>query len=204
MFCALHLHSKFVSSALANGEKIYIAIRYSKLWLNTTLNEGVNLKHELIGQILGFIMAHSAAIGDSLAEHELMVPYIITINNGKRESIEFEAETQQQAVNAAEKKLSELSLSVEAWSYSQDGLVTLDNGEKQDVFFFKVWTKGMSEPLQAYQMYRKQPFKLIGNIQILNYSESGLLANMQKQFSAGINEGIESHPTGSKKWESWL
>lgn len=163
------------------------------------LNEGVILKREVIGQILGFIMAHSAAIGDSLAEHELMVPYVITINNGKRESMEFEAETQQQAVSTAEKKLPELSRSVEAWSYSQDGLVTLDNGEKQDVFFFKVWAKGMSEPLQAYQMYKKYPFKLIGNIQILNYSESGLLAKEQEQFSAGINQGIESHPTGSKK-----
>jgi hypothetical protein len=168
------------------------------------LNEGVNLKHEVIGQILGFIMAHSAAIGDSLAQHELMVPYVITINNGKRESIEFEAETQQQGVNTAEKKLSELSQSVEAWSYSQDGLVKLDSGEKQDVLFFKVWVKGMSEPLEAYQMYRKYPFKLIGNIQILNYSESGLLSQGQEQFSEGINEGIESHPTGSKKWESWL
>lgn len=149
-------------------------------------------------------MAHSAAIGDSLAENNFMVPYVITINNGKRESMEFEAETQQQAVNAAEKKLPKLSRSVEAWSYSQDGLVTLDSGEKQDVFFFKVWVKGMSEPLEAYQMYQKTPFKLEGNIQILNYSESGLLADKQDQFSVGINEGIESHPTGSKKWESWL
>ena len=162
------------------------------------------MKHEVIGQILGFIMAHSAAIGDSLAQHELMVPYVITVNNGKRENIEFEAETQQQAVNAAEKKLSELSQSVDAWSYSQDGLVTLDSGEKQDVFFFKVWVKGMSEPLQAYQMYRKHPFKLSGNIQILNYSESGLLSQEQELFAEGINEGIEAHPTGSKKWESWL
>ena len=162
------------------------------------------MKHEVIGQILGFIMAHSAAIGDSLEQHQLMVPYAITVNNGKRESIEFEAETQQQAVNAAEKKLSELSKSVEAWSYSHDGLVTLDSGEKQDVFLFKVWVKGMSEPLQAYQMYRKYPFKLLGNIQIQNYSESGLLAKEQEKFITGINEGIESHPTGSKKWESWF
>lgn len=64
-------------------------------------------------------MVHSAAIGDSLAQHELMVPYVITVNNGKRESIEFEAESQQQAVNAAEKKLSELSQSVEAWSIAK-------------------------------------------------------------------------------------
>ena len=62
----------------------------------------------------------------------------------------------------------------------------------------------MSEPLQAYQMYKKHPFKLIGNIQILNYSESGLLTKEQEQFSAGINQGIESLPTGSKKWALWL
>ena len=109
------------------------------------------MKHEVIGQILGFIMAHSAAIGDSLAQDELMVPYVITVKNGKRESVEFEAETQQQAINAAEKKLSELSHSVEAWSYSHDGLVTLDSGEKQDVFSLKC---GLRECLSRYRLIK--------------------------------------------------
>ena len=162
------------------------------------------MNQELIGQLLGFIMAHSAAIGDSLEADELLVPFVITENKGERKSLEFEADTQELAVAKAEQKLTELSNDVEAWSYSQDGLVTLEDGSKQDVFFFKIWSKGMSEPLQAYQMYQKHPFKLIGSVQILNYVESGLSADDQEAFIVGLHNGISAHPTGSEKWESWF
>jgi hypothetical protein len=162
------------------------------------------LNHELVGQLLGFIMAHSAAIGDSLEANELLVPFVITENEGERKNVEFEADTQELAVAKAEKKLTELTNSVDSWSYCQDGLVTLQDGSKQDVFFYKILSKGMSESLQAYQMYQKQPFKLIGNIQILNYTESGLSADQQEAFIAGLDNGISAHPTGSEKWESWF
>lgn len=162
------------------------------------------MNHELIGQLLGFIMAHSAAIGDSLELNELLVPFVITENKGERISLEFEADTQELAVAKAEKKLAELSNDVDAWSYSQDGLVTLQDGSKQDVFFYKIWSKGMSEPLQAYQMYQKHPFKLIGNVRILNYTESGLSADHQEAFIAGLDNGISAHPNGNEKWESWF
>jgi hypothetical protein len=97
-----------------------------------------------------------------------------------------------------------LSATVDAWSYSQDGLITLDDGSQQDVFVFKVRAEGMSEPLQAYQMYQKHPFKLLGNVQIQNYSEAGLLSEQQADFIDGLDAGIDAHPTGSQKWESWL
>lgn len=159
------------------------------------------MNHELVGQLLGFIMAHSAAIGDSLEVNELLVPFVILENGSERSSIDFEAETQELAVSLAEKKLPELNKTYESWSYSQDGLVTLQDGTKQDVFFYKIWTRGMPEPLQAYQMYQKHPFKLLGNVQIINYAESGLSAEQQEAFIKGLDSGINSHPTGSNKWE---
>ncbi len=159
---------------------------------------------ELTAKLLGFIMAHSALIGDSLQPGELLVPYVIIENAGKREVLEFEAETQQIAVQNAENKLKSLIGSVDAWAYSQDGLITLDDGKKQDVFLIKVWVKGLKEPLQAYQMYAPHPFKLIGNVQILNYESSGLSLNEATQFERSLREGIHSHKNAAIKWNSWF
>ena len=162
------------------------------------------MNHEFVGQVLGFIVANSAAIGDALEADELMVPYVISIKDGKREITDFESDTQELSVKLAESELAKLSESVDAWSYSRDGLITLDNGEKQDVFLFKIWAKGMSQPLEAYQMYEKSTFKLIGNVKILNYVETGLSAEHQDDFVDGLDEGIAAHPIGNQQWESWL
>ncbi|TLU64198.1 hypothetical protein FE810_12925 [Thalassotalea litorea] len=161
------------------------------------------MDHENIGQLLGFIVAHSASIGDELKERELMVPFVISVLDNHPTVIDFEAETQEMAVNNAEAKLAELSLSADAWSYAQDGMVTMDDGSEQDVYFYKVWLNGMVEPLLAYQMYQKYPFKLKGNVQILNYVEAGLSPDLQEPLINGLNVGISSHDTANQKWDSW-
>jgi len=163
------------------------------------------VNNEFIGQLLGFIMAHSASIGDELKEGELLVPYVITNSlEGERELFNFESDTQENAVMTAKEKLAEFSKTEFSWSYSQDGFITLENGERQDVFLFNIWAKGMNEPLEAYQLYSSSPFKLIGNIQVLNFEDTGLDTKNTEAFIKGLDEGISFHPTGSKKWDSWF
>jgi hypothetical protein len=157
----------------------------------------------MVGQLLGFIMAHSALIVSSLGDGELLVPYIIVETEAGRDVLNFEAESQQQAVNLALARLSTLTQEVDAWSYSQDSLVTLDDGTKQDALFFKVWVRGMSEPLEVYQMYATAPFKRVGNIRVLDFSQSGLDVSDTEAFIRGVDQGIEMHPTAGDKWESW-
>jgi hypothetical protein len=161
------------------------------------------MNNELIGKLLGFVMAHSALIGDSLEPGELMVPYVIFEQSGKRKVIDFEADTQELAVENADKKLIELSSKEGVWAYSQDGLITTENGNKQDGFFFKVWTPGMTKALEAYQMYDSTPFKLVGSIQILNFEETGLDIDTTEEFINALTDGISSHPSAGQKWESW-
>lgn len=161
------------------------------------------MNNEIVGKLLGLVMAHSALIGNSLEPGELMVPYVITEQSGKREIINFEADSQEQAVDNANKTLIELTSKDGAWAYSQDGLITTENGNKQDVYFFKIWAKGMTNPLEAYQMYDSTPFKLVGNIQILNFDETGLDMDKTEEFITALTDGINSHPTAGDKWESW-
>ncbi len=122
-----------------------------------------------------------------------------------REIKTFEADTQQDAVILGQEFLSTLSEQSDSWVYVQDGLNTRSNGNKQDVYFIKAWAKGMSEPIQLYQMYNTQPFGLIENIKVLNYGDTGLKTEDADSFINAMDEGIFSHPAATKKeLEKWF
>jgi hypothetical protein len=158
-----------------------------------------------VGKIIGLVLAHSVLIGSDLNESELLVPVVIYYQGENREIKAFEAETQQDAVNLAQEFLSSLSAKSDSWAYVQDGLITLPNGKKQDVYFIKGWAKGMSEPLELYQMYNTQPFKLVENIKVLNYSDTGLSDEDADSFIVALDEGIFSHPSATKQeLEKWF
>jgi hypothetical protein len=149
-----------------------------------------------VGKIIGLVLAHSVLIGSYLQEGELLVPLVIYQQGESREIKTFEADTQENAVILGQKFLSSLSAKSDSWAYVQDGLITLENGNKQDVYFIKAWAKGMLEPIELYQMYNSQPFALVDNIKVLNYADS---------FITALDEGIFSHPSASKQdLEKWF
>ena len=158
---------------------------------------------DLIGNIVGLILAHSAYIGSG-QDGELMVPYAIFQAGENREVKNFEAETQQQAVELAHEAIDKYQHLVDAWAYAQEGVVTLEDGSKQDVYLIKAWIQGVSEPIQLYQMFKPKPFKLIGNIKILNFEDAGFELEQAEAFHSALDAGITSHNKANEKWESWF
>jgi hypothetical protein len=158
---------------------------------------------ELIGNILGLTLAHSAFLGSG-QEGELMVPYVVFQSGDNRKVQNFEAETQQQAVDLANEAIQKLQPSVDAWAYAQEGLITLENGTKQGVYLIKAWVTDLIEPIQSYQMFQPKPFKLLGNIKILNFEDSGFKMEQAEAFHTALDSGITSHNSANKKWESWF
>ncbi|MGH8436914.1 MAG: hypothetical protein ACRERX_21190 [Pseudomonas sp.] len=154
---------------------------------------------EIVGKIVGLILAHSVLIGSELQEGELLVPVVIYYQDGLRKIEAFEADTQNEAVLLGQQFLSSLPENVESWAYVQDGLITLENGQKQDIYFIKAWTSGMRMPLELYQMYQLHPFKLIDNIKVLNFEDSGLNPDDANLFTSALEEGIFSHPSATKE-----
>ncbi|KFZ36655.1 hypothetical protein HR45_15285 [Shewanella mangrovi] len=161
------------------------------------------MDHEYIGQLLGFTLAHSASVVETLEQDQAMVPFAITMQEDQQELVNFEAETQEQAVQQAEAKLAEFSNTFSAWCYGQEGMITLEDTPVH-VMYFKVWLKGMTAPLEAYQPIQKSPFKLLGNIQIQNFVEAGLEQAQGESFIAGLNQGIDIHPATASRWDSWF
>jgi hypothetical protein len=169
------------------------------MWQEYKLISGV------IGKIVGLVLAHSVLIGSDLQEGELLVPLVIYYQGENREIKTFAADTQENAVILGQQFLSTLSEKSDSWAYVQDGLITLKNGNKQDVYYIKAWAKGMSKPLELYQMYNTQPFKLVDNIKILNYAETGLTPEDADSFVAALDEGIFSHPSAIEEdLEKWF
>jgi len=158
---------------------------------------------ELIGNILGLILAHTALIGSG-QDGELIVPYVIFQSGDNLELQNFEAENQQEAIDLAHTAIEKHQSEVDAWAYAQEGLVTLDNDSKQDIYLIKAWVPGMSEPIQIYQMFQPKPFKLIDNIKVLNFEESGLSMSQAEDFHQALDEGIASQSKANEKWESWF
>ncbi len=161
--------------------------------------KGYMLISEAVGKIIGLVLAHSVLIGSDLQEGELLVPLVIYYLGENREIKTFEAVTQQNAVILGQEFLHSLSQKSDSWAYVQDGLITLENGSKQDVYFIKAWAKGMSEPMELYQMYNTQPFALVDNIKVLNYADTGLTPKDADSFVAALDEGIFSHPSASEE-----
>ncbi|WP_064791663.1 hypothetical protein [Shewanella woodyi] len=158
---------------------------------------------ELIGNFVGLTLAHTGFIGSG-QNGELMVPYLILQSGAKREVQNFEAATQQEAVEMAHKAIEEQQDSVDAWSYAQEGVVELEDGTKQDVYLIKAWSNELAQPVQLYQRCQSSPFKLIGNIQILNFEEAGFSMEDADTFMNALNNGILSHKSANENWESWF
>lgn len=158
---------------------------------------------ELIGNFVGLTLAHTAFIGSGQGG-ELMVPYIILQSGAKREVRNFEAETQQKAIELAHKAIDELPESVDAWAYAQEGVVELADGTKQDVYLIKGWSNDLAKPIELYQRVQSAPFKLIGSIQMLNFENAGFKMEQAETFMNALNTGILSHKSANENWKNWF
>lgn len=156
---------------------------------------------KIAGDLLGTILAQTARVGSRLEKGDLLSPYIVVGND--KSVLFFEGETQQQAVEKGETKAAELTKQLRAWAYTHEGLITLQNNQKQDIYVFKVWVAGMSQPLQVYQMINPYPFKLIDNIKIINYLETGLDKDAYGEFLDGLNAAIDANKEAAKNWALW-
>ena len=101
-------------------------------------------------------------------------------------------------------EIAEYQHAVDAWGSVQEGYVNLDDDSQLSIYLVKVWAVGLKEPLKLYQVFDPIPFKLRGNIKVMNYEESGLDLKLTEKFQLALDEGINSHKTAGKKWDSWF
>lgn len=89
----------------------------------------------------GFVLAHAALIASGQGEGELICPFAVVVKDGNRQAIDFEAETQADAIDKGKASLDEYREKVDLWSLAREGLYSVMSSEepKTDVLLVSVW-----------------------------------------------------------------
>jgi hypothetical protein len=147
----------------------------------------------------GLVMAQAASIASVLEAGELICPFAVITKDENRQSIEFEAATQDDAVSKGWDSFATLKDQVDIWSLAREGLQPGPDG-KVDVLVVAAWTRGMMEPAvftQRFSPTANGEFSLLGPIAIQDQPLSEL-----DRIAASFSEGIQAHPDGHL-WATW-
>lgn len=147
----------------------------------------------------GLVMVQAASIASILEIGELICPFAVITKGDSRQSIEFEAATQDDAVSEGWASLEKYKAHFELWALAREGLMGGAQG-KDDVLVVAAWTHTMPEPvifIQRFLPKAKGGFALIGPI-IAQQCLSAELDRVAEHFMTGVQE----HPKGHL-WRSW-
>jgi hypothetical protein len=147
----------------------------------------------------GLVMTQAASIASNLEVGELICPFAVIAKGENRQSIEFEAAAQDEAISKAWDSFETLKDKVDIWSFAREGLQRGPDG-KVDVLVVVAWAHGMKEPAvftQQFSPKSKGDFYLVGPIAIQDQPLSEL-----DRIAVGLSEGIQAHPKGPL-WASW-
>src|SRR5579875_1249359 len=144
----------------------------------------------------GLVMAHAAAIVSRLKPGELICPFAVLTKGENRQSIAFEAATQDEAVSQGWDSLKKYKGCFDLWAFAREGLAKGDHG-KVDVLVVAAWTRGMSEPVVFTQDFVPPDageFALVGPVAIIGKNHGDDLERIKQLFNGGIAE----HPEGDR------
>jgi hypothetical protein len=154
---------------------------------------GIVLRHA------GLVMTQVASIASVLEDGELVCPFAVIAKGENRQSIEFEALSQDEAVSEGWASLEKYKDRLDLWAFAREGLIIGPHG-KEDVLLVAAWTHGMLEPvvfLQRFLPRAKGGFALVGAIVAQDQPEAEL-----NRIADAFMEGVREHPKGHL-WDSW-
>jgi hypothetical protein len=147
----------------------------------------------------GLTMMQAASIASVLGEQELICPFAVISKGSDRQSVEFESETQDEAVSKGWASLDEWKDQIDLWAFAREGLVATPAG-KVDVLVVAAWGPTMKEPViftQRFLPNTKGGFALLGPIGVQDLP----LAELDRVADA-FNAGIAEHPK-AERWFEW-
>ena len=147
----------------------------------------------------GLVMTQVASIASVLKDGELVCPFAIITKGEDRQSIEFEALSQDEAVSDGWASLEKYKGHFDLWAFAREGLINGPDG-KEDVLLVAAWTHGMLGPvvfLQRFLPRAKGGFALVGPIVAQDQPEAEL-----GRIADAFMEGVREHPKGHL-WDLW-
>nr|GEU28411.1 hypothetical protein [Tanacetum cinerariifolium] len=144
-------------------------------------------------ELAGFVLAHCAAITDANRAGELICPFAVLGGDDGRQVVDFEAETQEEAVSQGWASLGEAKSSKVSWAFGREGLYRERDGNALDVLTVSVWMPGMTEHYSVLQRFGRredQAIYLIGSPELLKH-EGEFAEPVEVWNEKAIGLGIE-------------
>jgi hypothetical protein len=155
-------------------------------------------------EFAGFVLAHCAAIADVHRAGELICPFAIIEGDDGRQMIDFESETQEEAVAKGWASLSAAKSNRISWAFGREGIYRGQDGSAVDVLTVTVWTLGMKEHYSVLQRFGRgegQEIYLFGEPEL--FKHIGDTAEPVKRWNKmAMERGATSHPKGAM-WSHW-
>ena len=154
-------------------------------------------------EFAGFVLAHCAAVADSNREGELICPFAVLRKSGRQEVIDFESETQAEAVEKGWESLPVAKLANSGWAFGREGIFR-GNNSAEDVLTVSTWLPAMKHHISLLQRFHRGPEQqliLHGEPELLIHGAEGA-TEFETWNRSALSRGIESHPQG-KRWTEW-
>ena len=152
----------------------------------------------------GLVLIHCAVIADSHREGELICPFAVLNDGDGRRIVDFESETQEEAVSKGWASLADAKSRSVAWAFGREGIYRDSDGKGTDVITVTFWLPGMTTHYSVQQLFGRahdQGLYLLGEPTLLEHGDD--LAELVTDWSeAALASGIASHPKGPR-WSSW-
>lgn len=155
-------------------------------------------------ELAGFVLAHCAAICDANREGELICPFAVLEGDEGKQVIDFESETQEEAVSKGWASLGEAKSNNVSWAFGREGLYRAPDGVAVDVLTVSVWKSGMKEHysvLQRFGRRENQAIYLIGAPDLFRH-KGEFAEPVERWNEKAIARGVANHPKGSM-WPEW-
>jgi hypothetical protein len=152
----------------------------------------------------GFVLTHCAAIADANRGVELICPFAVITSSNGREVLDFESETQEEAVSKGWASFAEAKRRRDWWAFGREGIYRDPDGTASDVLTVTVWTPQMKFHHSFTQRFGRRPDQgicLFGGTELVKHA--GEYAEPVERWSqSALLRGINSHPQGAR-WQEW-
>jgi hypothetical protein len=154
-------------------------------------------------ELAGFVLFHCAVIADLNRNGELICPFVVLSDESGRRSIEFESETQEEAIEKGWASLDHSIEKSESWAFGREGLLRIEDSVS-DVLLVSIWEPGMTSTLKIRQRFsrgQENELYLVGSPELLLAVDDGsFLIDTWDQVA--LMRGIMLHPK-SHKWSEF-
>jgi len=154
-------------------------------------------------EFAGFVLLHCGAVADGNRGGELICPYAVIADAAGKRVIDFESETQEEAVSKGWASLSDSRQKGEWWAFGREGLYR-EPDQSTDVLLVSVWAPGMPDVASVIQRFARGPSQelyLLGSPELLIHGSDGA-EPVDEWDREALQRGIVSHPRGAL-WSGW-